>query len=72
MGFYLSAYLTTALSAHLIVDMFCERFAETLRRRSAMSLGELRAPGSTATGSSRAQLSGSCPVGAAGAPAMPA
>ena len=43
MGFYLSAYLTTALSAHLIVDMFCERFAETLRRRAAMSLGELRA-----------------------------
>ena len=43
MGFYLSAHLTTALSAHLIVDMFCERFAETLSRRAAMSLGELRA-----------------------------
>ena len=28
--------------AHLIVDMFCERFPQNLARRSAMSLGELR------------------------------
>jgi asparagine synthetase B (glutamine-hydrolysing) len=43
MGFYLSAQLTLAVSAHLISDMFCERFAETLSRRAAMSLSELRA-----------------------------
>jgi asparagine synthase (glutamine-hydrolysing) len=43
MGFYLGAYLTMALSAHLIIDMFCERFSENLARRSAMSLGDLRA-----------------------------
>jgi len=43
MGFYLGACLTMALSAHLIGDMFCERFAETLARRSAMSLSDLRA-----------------------------
>ena len=42
MKFYLGAYLTVALSAHLIVDMFCERFSETLARRSAMTLSELR------------------------------
>ena len=43
LGFYLSAHLTTALSAHLIADMFCDRFAETLSRRAAMSLCDLRA-----------------------------
>lgn len=43
MGFYLGACLTMALSAHLINDMFCDRFSETLARRSAMSLSELRA-----------------------------
>lgn len=43
MGFYLSAQLTLAVSAHLISDMFCERFAETLSQRAAMSLGDLRA-----------------------------
>ncbi|HET6618497.1 MAG TPA: asparagine synthase (glutamine-hydrolyzing) [Dongiaceae bacterium] len=42
MGFYLRAYLTMALSTHLIVDMFCDRFSETLAQRSAISLGELR------------------------------
>jgi hypothetical protein len=42
MGFYLRSYLTMALSTHLIVDMFCDRFSETLAQRSAISLGELR------------------------------
>ena len=42
LAFYLSSYLTMALSLHLIVDMFCERFPQNLARRSAMSLGELR------------------------------
>jgi asparagine synthase (glutamine-hydrolysing) len=43
MGFYLGACLTMALSAHLINDLFCDRFSETLARRSAMSLSALRA-----------------------------
>jgi asparagine synthase (glutamine-hydrolysing) len=42
-AFYLSSYLTMALSAHVIVDMFCENFSENLTRRSALSLAELRA-----------------------------
>jgi asparagine synthase (glutamine-hydrolysing) len=42
LGFYLSACLTMALSANLISDMFCDRFAGTLSRRAAMSLSELR------------------------------
>jgi hypothetical protein len=42
-GFHLGACLTMALSAHLINDMFCDHFSETLARRSAMSLSELRA-----------------------------
>lgn len=41
--FYLGSFLTMALSAHLICDMFCDRFSETLARRSALSLAELRA-----------------------------
>lgn len=40
--FYMSSLLTMALSAHLIGDMFCDRFSETLARRSAMSLSALR------------------------------
>jgi hypothetical protein len=43
MGFYLDAHLTMVLSAHLIADMFCERFPEVLAQRSAMSLNALRA-----------------------------
>ena len=43
LGFHLGACLTMALSANLISDMFCDRFAETLARRSAMSLSDLRA-----------------------------
>jgi asparagine synthase (glutamine-hydrolysing) len=42
LAFYASAYLTMALSAHLIVEMFCERFPETLARRSLLSIAELR------------------------------
>ncbi|HEY3149385.1 MAG TPA: asparagine synthase (glutamine-hydrolyzing) [Dongiaceae bacterium] len=42
-AFYLGAFLTMALSAHLISEMFCDRFSENLTRRSAMSLGDLRA-----------------------------
>jgi len=42
-GFYLGACLTMALTANLISDMFCDRFAETLARRSALSLSDLRA-----------------------------
>ncbi|MEZ5833112.1 MAG: asparagine synthase (glutamine-hydrolyzing) [Dongiaceae bacterium] len=42
MRFYLSSFLTMALSAHLINDMFCERFSETLARRAALSLSALR------------------------------
>ena len=42
LAFYLSSYLTMAISAHLVIDLFCERFQENLARRSAMSLGELR------------------------------
>jgi asparagine synthase (glutamine-hydrolysing) len=42
LAFYASAYLTMALSVHLIVEMFCERFPETLARRSPLSLAELR------------------------------
>jgi hypothetical protein len=41
-AFYLSSYLTMAMSAHLIIDLFCEHFPENLARRSVMSLGELR------------------------------
>jgi asparagine synthase (glutamine-hydrolysing) len=41
--FYLGSFLTMALSAHLICEMFCDRFSETLARRSALSLPELRA-----------------------------
>ena len=40
--FYLNSYLTIAASAHMIVDMFCERFAENLARRAPLSLAELR------------------------------
>ena len=40
--FYLGSLLTMALSAHLIGDMFCDRFSETLTRRAAMSLSTLR------------------------------
>jgi asparagine synthase (glutamine-hydrolysing) len=42
LAFYLSSYLTMAISAHLVIDLFCERFRENLARRSAMSLDELR------------------------------
>ena len=42
LAFYLSSYLTMAISAHLVIDLFCERFQENLVRRSAMSLDELR------------------------------
>ena len=42
LAFYLSSYLTMAISAHLVIDLFCERFQENLARRSAMSLDELR------------------------------
>lgn len=42
MSFFVDAYLTMALSAHLVADMFCEGFATTLARRSPMSLAELR------------------------------
>ncbi len=42
LAFYASAYLTMALSVHLIVEMFCEQFPETLARRSLLTLGELR------------------------------
>jgi asparagine synthase (glutamine-hydrolysing) len=41
--FYLGSLLTMALSAHLISDMFCDRFSENLARRSPLSLPELRA-----------------------------
>ncbi|HET6158534.1 MAG TPA: asparagine synthase (glutamine-hydrolyzing) [Dongiaceae bacterium] len=41
--FYLGSCLTMALSAHLIGDMFCDRFSETMTRRAAMTLNELRA-----------------------------
>jgi len=43
LGFCLDAFLTMALSAHLIGNMFCERFSETLARRAVMSLRDLRA-----------------------------
>lgn len=43
LSFYLSSYLTMALSAHMIVDMFRDNFSAHLARRSAMSLAELRA-----------------------------
>jgi asparagine synthase (glutamine-hydrolysing) len=42
-SFYLSSYLTMAMSAHMIVDMFGDNFSATLTRRSAMSLSALRA-----------------------------
>lgn len=42
-AFCLSAYLTMALSAHLVVDLFSENFSKTMARRSAMSLDDLRA-----------------------------
>jgi asparagine synthase (glutamine-hydrolysing) len=41
-SFYLSSYLTLAMSAHMIVDLFGENFSANLARRSALSLGELR------------------------------
>lgn len=43
LSFYLSAYLTMAMSAHMIVDLFGDKFSATLTRRAALSLGELRA-----------------------------
>jgi asparagine synthase (glutamine-hydrolysing) len=52
--FYLGSLLTMALSAHLIGDMFCDRFSETLTRRSAMSLSTLRSRLSLPTGLARA------------------
>ena len=42
MRFSLNTFLTMALSAHLISGMFCDRFSETMTRRSALSLPELR------------------------------
>ena len=42
LAFYASAYLTMALSLHLIEDMFCRRFSETLAQRTVLSLAELR------------------------------
>jgi hypothetical protein len=42
LAFYASACLTLALSLHLIDDMFCRRFSETLARRAVLSLDELR------------------------------
>jgi len=41
-AFYLNSYLTMAVSAHMVSDMFCERFSENVARRSPMSLTELR------------------------------
>jgi asparagine synthase (glutamine-hydrolysing) len=43
MRFSLGAFLTMALSAHLISGMFCDRFFDTMTRRAAMPLSELRA-----------------------------
>ena len=42
LAFYASAYLTMALSLHLIDDIFCRRFQETLAARAVLSLDELR------------------------------
>jgi asparagine synthase (glutamine-hydrolysing) len=42
LAFYLSSYLTMAISAHLVIELFCERFQDNLARRSALSLDELR------------------------------
>ena len=41
-AFYLSTYLTMALSTHLIISMFCERFDETLTAHAPISLDALR------------------------------
>ena len=41
-AFYLSTGLTMALSTHLIIDMFCERFHETLSAHAPISLDALR------------------------------
>jgi asparagine synthase (glutamine-hydrolysing) len=43
LSFYLSSYLTLAMSAHMIVDLFGENFSANLTRRSALSLVEIRA-----------------------------
>jgi asparagine synthase (glutamine-hydrolysing) len=40
--FYLGAYLTMALSTHLIIDMFGERFQATLAAHAPISLDALR------------------------------
>jgi len=42
LAFCTGAYLTMAISTHLMIDMFCERFPENLRLRSALSISELR------------------------------
>ncbi len=42
LGFYAGAYLTMALSTHLIAEMFVERFAETLASRAVLTLPDLR------------------------------
>jgi hypothetical protein len=40
--FYLGLAAHHGAFAHLIGDMFCDRFSETLTRRAAMSLSTLR------------------------------
>jgi asparagine synthase (glutamine-hydrolysing) len=42
MRFSLGAFLTMALSTHLISGIFCDRFFDTMTRRAAMPLNELR------------------------------
>jgi asparagine synthase (glutamine-hydrolysing) len=42
LAFYSTSYLTMAMSTHLVIEMFCERFSENLRLRSALSLEEIR------------------------------
>lgn len=41
-AYQLASYLSMAISAHLIQDMFCENFAANLQRRAPMSLADLR------------------------------
>ncbi len=42
LGFYAGAYLSMALSTHLIAEMFVERFPATLAGRAVLTLPELR------------------------------
>lgn len=41
-AYQLASYLSMAISAHLIQDMFCDNFAANLQRRAPMSLTDLR------------------------------